>query len=132
MALQGSCLCGSVTYDIGELAGPISHCHCRTCRKAHASPYTTTARVLRTQFQITRGEELLRAYESAPGKLRKFCSGCGAHLFAERSDQPTIILRVATLDDDPGERPDFHIWTSHDAGWLSPDCPAYEEWQPGR
>jgi ADP-ribosyl-[dinitrogen reductase] hydrolase len=39
---------------------------------------------------------------------------------------------VATLDEDPGKRPEFHIWSSHDAEWLDPRCPSYPEWQPGR
>jgi ADP-ribosyl-[dinitrogen reductase] hydrolase len=37
---------------------------------------------------------------------------------AERKDQPHFILRVATLDDDPGTPAVGHIWTSHDVPWL--------------
>jgi hypothetical protein len=36
------------------------------------------------------------------------------------------------LDDDPGRRPESHIWTAHDVRWLSPECPSYPEWPPGR
>lgn len=130
MAVNGACLCGQVSYEIDQLDMPVEHCHCKTCRKAHASAYTTTAGVLRGHFRINRGAELLRAFESSPGKLRKFCSNCGTHLFAERPDQPHIILRVATLDENPGKNPEFHIWTSHDVQWLAPECPSYLEWQP--
>lgn len=44
------------------------------------------------------------------------------------------ILRVASLDDDPGLRPSHHIWTSHDVPWLvdEGEVPRYAEWQPGR
>lgn len=131
MAFKGSCLCRQVTYEIDQLDMPVEHCHCLTCQKAHASPYTTTAGVLRSHFRITRGEGLLRSYESSPGKLRRFCGTCGTHIFADRPAQPHVILRVATLDEDPGTRPEFHIWTSHDVSWLDADCPAYAEWQPG-
>src|SRR5215469_12297221 len=31
--LTGSCLCGSVAYEVEAPAGPIVHCHCTTCRK---------------------------------------------------------------------------------------------------
>jgi ADP-ribosyl-[dinitrogen reductase] hydrolase len=59
---------------------------------------------------------------------------CGTHLLAERPAQPHVILRVATLDDDPGCRPVIHVWTSHDAPWLTndTDLPHYPEWQPNR
>jgi hypothetical protein len=29
-----------------------------------------------------------------------------------------MILRAATLDDDPGVRPILHMWVSHDVPWL--------------
>jgi hypothetical protein len=51
---------------------------------------------------------------------------------AEREGEPQLILRVATLDDDPGVRPVVHIWTSHDVPWLrdGSDLPSYPEWPP--
>ena len=134
MTLEGSCLCGTVRYEVDQLDMPIGHCHCVTCRKAHAAAYTSTAGVMRDHFRWTAGEEKLSAYESSPSKLRRFCSVCGTHLLAERSAQPHVIVRVATLDDDPGTRPAMHIWTSHDAPWLADgkDVPHYPEWPPGR
>ena len=77
----------------------------------------------------------MRAFESSPGKLRHFCGACGTHLVAEKAGQSQLILRVGSLDDDPGERPAIHIWTSHDAPWMIDDeggIPHFAEWQPGR
>ena len=132
MALAGSCLCGGVRYEIDGLDMPIGHCHCHTCRKAHASAYATTAGVMREHFRWTAGEELRRAFESSPGKLRHFCSRCGSQLMAEWLAKPNVILRVATLDDDPGTRPARHIWTSHDVPWLvdEGEVPRYAEAAP--
>lgn len=132
--MQGSCLCGAVRYQITQLDGPIAHCSCHTCRKAHAAAFTSTARVLRAHFRWSAGAEALRAFESSPGKLRHFCGNCGSHLMAERAGQQHVIVRVATLDHDPGQAPQFHIWTSHQQPWLAygAPVPAYPEWQPGR
>jgi hypothetical protein len=134
MSSKGSCLCGAVRYEVDKLDMPIVHCHCRTCRKAHASAYATTAGVMRDHFRWISGEANLGAFESSPGKLRRFCSICGTQLIAERPAQEHIILRVPTLDDDPGDRPSMHIWTSHDAAWLRDDehIPSYIEWPPRR
>ena len=133
MPLKGSCLCSSVTYEVTDLDMPIGHCSCRTCRKAHASAFTSTAGVLRENFRILRGAENLGAFESSPGKTRHFCRTCGSHLFAERPTQGHIILRVATLDDDPGVTPQVHIWRSHEVSWLSfEDIESFEAWPPGR
>lgn len=121
MAFAGSCLCKAVRYEIDALDTPIGHCHCTSCRKACSSAYTSTARVAREKFRWISGVEKLTAFESTPGKLRRFCSVCGSEIFAEWVDQTQFILRVATLDDDPGARPAVHIWTSHDVAWLQDD-----------
>ncbi len=59
---KGSCLCGVVRYQIRALAGPIVHCHCITCQKAHSAPGNTTAGVKREDFQWLADEEVLRFF----------------------------------------------------------------------
>lgn len=127
--MNGSCLCKRVRYECDRLAGSITHCCCHTCRKAHAAAYTSTARVRREDFRWTQGEEFLTAFNSSPDKLRYFCSVCGSHLMAERPHQSHVILRVATLDDDPAQMPVSYIWCSHTVPWLTErdDVPHYEQ-----
>jgi hypothetical protein len=127
--LYGSCLCGAVAYEANDLSGPIYHCSCRTCRKAHSAAFATTARTERSQFKWSRGKEFLGHYESTPGKIRHFCTKCGSHLMAEWAGQPEVILRLGCLDADPNARPTAHIWTSHRLTWLAfpADLPCLEE-----
>ena len=134
MTLKGSCLCGAVRYEVDRLDTAIGHCHCTTCRKAHAAPFAPTARVARDHFHLVAGADKLSAFESSPGRMRRFCSGCGTHIVADRADQPHVVLRVATLDDDPTVRPVVHIWTSDDVPWLAEgkDLPHFPQWPPGR
>jgi hypothetical protein len=132
--MRGSCLCGAVEYEIDQLDMPIVHCHCRSCRKAHAAMFASTASVLRKHFRWLTGEEKLTAFESSPGKIRYFCSVCGSHLVAERRAHPNVIVRVATLDEDPGSKSSVHIWRSHDVSWLQDgkETPSFQEWHPER
>ena len=116
--MKGSCHCGAVEYEIDSLDTGIEHCHCYTCRKAHAAAFNSSAGVKRSEFRWTKGEDKLTSYQSSPGKLRHFCSCCGSHLMAERVARDNVILRVATLDDDPGVTPVGHIWRAHDVPWL--------------
>lgn len=128
--LHGSCLCKAIEYELDCLDMPISHCHCQTCRKAHAAAFASTAGVMREHFRWTKGEDRLSSFESSPGKLRHFCSACGSHLMAERLAQPHVIVRVATLDVDPNMTPQAHIWTSHDVPWLEYEAiEKHPEWQ---
>lgn len=131
--MKGSCLCRIIEYEVATLDMPIFFCHCKTCRKVHAAPFAPTAGVLRENFRWLRGEDKLSIFESSLGKIRHFCSVCGTHLVAERPGPPHVILRVATLDEDPGLKPEAHVWTGHDVEWLEfEDIPSYKEWQSGR
>jgi hypothetical protein len=132
--LNGSCLCGAIAYEARGLAGPIGHCHCRTCRKAHSAAFSTTARVERSAFRWIRGEDKLRSFESTPGKHRHFCSICGSQLIAEWRDQPTVILRLGCVDSEIEQRPIAHIWTSQKASWfeITDDLPQLPEAAPAR
>ncbi|HEY1427330.1 MAG TPA: GFA family protein [Caulobacteraceae bacterium] len=132
--IRGSCLCGAVTWEADALAGPIGHCHCRTCQKAHGAAFATTARAMRAAFRWTRGDEARRSFESSPGKLRWFCSRCGSQLMAEWTAQDQVILRIGSVDAGiEGVKPVAHIWVSHQAEWdPGPDdqLPRYAEGAP--
>jgi len=127
--LAGSCLCGSVAYEVDAPAGPIVHCHCRTCRKTHGSAFSSVTNVPRERFRVVKGEELLNAFESSPGKFRKFCSRCGSHIVAERVSQPTVLLRLGCLDTQIDDKPRAHIWRSDAASWYDPklELPEFPE-----
>lgn len=132
--MKGSCLCGDVVYEIDQLDSPISHCSCRTCRKAHSAAFNTGAAVKHSHFKWLQGQDMLKSYESSPGKLRYFCSNCGSQLVAQYANKDELILRVATLDDDPLQTPAKHIFKSHEVNWLEygPQITGYAEWHPDR
>jgi ADP-ribosyl-[dinitrogen reductase] hydrolase len=132
--MKGSCLCGAVVYEAEAPGLLIGHCSCRTCRKAHAAPFTTTARVPRDKFRWLAGADKLRAFESSPGKNRHFCSVCGSQLVAEHTGEPDLLLRVALLDEDPGTRPVEQIFRSQEVPWLAweGDIKRFDEWPAGR
>ena len=134
--IKGSCMCGGVTYAINGEMGDITHCHCAICRKAHGSAFSSVAAVQIEDFEFVSGNDLIKCYRSSPDKVRCFCSNCGSHIFAHREGQNHYILRLGTLDDDPGVRPVNHIWVSLKAPWynLENDCglPKYDEWPDAR
>jgi hypothetical protein len=124
--LTGSCLCGGVAYEVDAAVGPIAHCHCATCRKAHGSAFSSVSSVPRDKFRWTKGANLLASYESSPGKVRRFCSKCGSQIVAERAGQSTVILRLGCVDTPITDRPKAHIWRSQGASWFDPKDPLPE------
>jgi hypothetical protein len=125
--LTGSCLCGAVAYEADAPLEHIVHCHCGTCRKTHGSAFSSVSAVPRERFRWTRCEALLAAYESSPGKFRRFCSRCGSHIMAERVAQPVVMLRLGCLDTPVTDRPQLHIWRSEAASWYDPKVPLPEK-----
>ena len=52
------------------------------------------------------------------------------HLFTIKS---VGVSQALSLDEDPGVKPEAHIWSSHDVSWLEYEgVPVYQEWQPNR
>ena len=130
--MQGSCLCRQVRYEVTQLDSPIQHCSCESCRKAHAAAFNSAATVMQDHFRWIFGESGLKSYQSSARKRRYFCSNCGTHLIAQIEGEAFVILRVATLDEDPMSTPVRQIWKSQEAPWLryGPEIKAFSEWAP--
>jgi len=118
--ISGSCLCGAVAYEVdGELSA-IAHCHCATCRKAHGAAFSSVANTPKAGSRWMRGDDIRRSYESSPGKHRHFCSQCGSQLIAIRDEADHALVRLGSVDGDPGTRPVVHIYRGDGACWYDP------------
>ena len=127
----GSCLCGTVGFEVRAPIRRFHHCHCRTCRKAHATVYGSSALTDDCGFEITRGGSSIAEFQSSPGKTRYFCSNCGTHVFARCDRDPDdVILRIGALDGDLDFKAIGHIWVSHKPDWydIGDDLPQSAEW----
>lgn len=115
---KGGCYCGAVRY---ELDGPpllFANCHCPDCRKFSGSAFAAVLVVAADGFRIVSGAENLVPFASSPGKHRSFCRTCGCHLFSRAEHRPGMVfIRAGSLGDDPGVKPQCHIWTGMKAPW---------------
>lgn len=116
----GSCLCGGIRYAIdGELEA-IQICHCGQCRKAQGAAFVTNIPVAAERFRLLAGSELLREFESSPGKLRCFCSRCGSPVLSRRlADPGTLRIRAGLLDGPVAARAIAHFYVGTKADWWS-------------
>jgi hypothetical protein len=128
--IRGSCLCGSVRYEVRGALGPVSHCHCMMCRKAHGAAFATYARVQSGDFVVASGAGDIASYQSSAEVTRTFCKRCGSTLQFINAKRPGgFALALGTLDDDPGVRPVWHIFAASKAPWfdIADDLPQHAE-----
>ena len=142
-SVRGSCLCGGVKFEItGPLLRPLN-CHCSLCRKQHGAAFRSRARVRRSDFKWIQGEELVTYYEATRGYRRGFCRVCGSPILNQAEPHSRVAeshpqsldefgIALGTLDDDPGIRPESHIFVGSKASWfeITDDLPQFTELAP--
>ena len=117
--LTGRCLCEGIVYQITGGLGPIFNCHCSKCRRWHGAVYRTRASVRKAQFEWLEGEELLSFYQSSENVTKCFCSRCGSSLVSSYKNRPEILgVPLGGLEQDPGGRPEAHIFVGSKAPWF--------------
>ena len=120
--IRGSCLCGAVRFEIDRAMGPFEYCHCSRCRKTSGSAFMAALGVMKQDYRLVRGAEMILRYEapileSPPAYRVAFCGQCGSPVPDPPDDAEWFEVPAGLLDDDPGLRPDKHIYVDHKAAW---------------
>ena len=130
MALQGSCLCGGVQFEVTEPFLYVGHCHCTFCKKISGGVGTSSGRAKTESIVILEGRELLRSFTPEDGSAKTFCSVCGSNLFGGGwPDVELAPVRLAAIDSGFDGQPEAHTFVRSVAPWETlPDdgLPRYE------
>lgn len=128
---HGSCLCGQVRYVVNSELTSADHCHCSQCQRQHGAPFSTYADFTPGSFNWLAGVGLVKTYEVPSGGGWCFCSVCGSTLAGADNGLITSIT-MATLDKEPGIKPECHIYVGSKANWdnIHDDLPQYSERRP--
>lgn len=129
----GGCACGGVRYEIDGKLAPIQLCHCSVCRRSQGSAFAANIPVPAADFRLTSGAELLREFESSPGKRRTFCGACGSPLHSRTEALPGVLrIRAGSLDGPVAARPAFHAFAGSKADWweITDALPQYPDRKP--
>ena len=106
--LNGSCLCGAITFTAVGAARDPAACHCSQCRK-QSGHYWAAVQVLDSDLKITGTPTWYAA--SAQAK-RGFCPTCGAFLFWKGVGDPDTGVALGALDGATGLSLERHIFTA--------------------
>lgn len=133
MPVRGSCLCGDFRFEIEPPFEMLASCHCSMCRRAHGAAFATYLVVGAGALRRTGEARSVLRYDSSPGAHRSSCARCGSVVPYEAPDGRHWYVPAGLLDDDPGIRPQAHIFADSKARWheISDALPRFEGYPPG-
>ncbi len=131
-SIHGSCLCGSVAYEVMPPFRTMIHCHCSRCRKSTGSGHATNVVVDRDQLRWLCAEDSIQRYNHRVAKSfgKWFCTDCGSPVpRLTRSDQK-VVIPAGSLDAAPPVNPTGHIFWASRAPWAcgSQGLPVHDEY----
>ncbi|MEJ2346595.1 MAG: GFA family protein [Gammaproteobacteria bacterium] len=103
--LTGSCLCGSVQYEITGEPKRFYHCHCSRCKVPEAERFST-----------------------------RFCTRCGSPLPRVNKEAGVAIIPAGSLDGEPPLAPQARIFWDSRVSWScgGDDLPVFAEYPPAQ
>lgn len=126
---KGSCLCGSIRYEVSGFSSKAANCHCTMCRKFHGSAYGTLVPVQGLTWLC--GKKHLKDYVCSKGTIRSFCIECGSSIGFRVKHSPldAIELAISTFDEEIPVVVDAQIYVAYKANWvkLETSIPSHRE-----
>ena len=117
--ISGSCLCGSVQYEVSGEPQWFYHCHCSRCRKASGTGHASNLLVPQGLLEWVVGEDLIKTYKVPEARRFSncFCSVCGGRLPRYVQETGMIVIPAGSIDSELAFKPQFRIFWDSRASW---------------
>lgn len=132
--IRGSCLCGTVEYELNTRLKRFYFCHCAQCRKLTGSAFAANIQAEPAEVTWLSGTESIRRYDfKGEGSYsRVFCTICASPLPFLNERRDTLYIPAGTVDGNPGLKPDYNIFWDDRADWFesgasSPTCSGFPD-----
>lgn len=113
----GSCLCGTVRFEIHGEFDSFFLCHCKHCQKDTGSAHAANLFSRAAQLVWQSGDDAATSF-TLPGTrhTKCFCSLCGSAL-PNTQIPGLLVVPAGCLDTEMGISPKAHIFLSSKAAW---------------
>ncbi|GAC16212.1 GFA family protein [Aliiglaciecola lipolytica] len=127
---QGSCLCGSVKFELSGDFQSFFLCHCTRCQKDTGSAHAANLFARGSTLTWLQGESDVNTY-NYPNSLhaKSFCQKCGSALPTRAESIDSIVVPAGSLDSSVPMTPTAKIFVGSCASWsmnLS-NIPSYDK-----
>jgi hypothetical protein len=123
MKIDGSCHCGTISYEAEIDPARVRICHCTDCQILSGSAFRVVAPTPESDFRLLSGAPKIYVKTAASGAKRAqaFCVDCGTHIYATSvGDGPkTIGIRTGTARQRAELVPYRQFWHRSALPWLA-------------
>ncbi|WP_092616853.1 GFA family protein [Roseospirillum parvum] len=116
---SGSCLCGTVKFQIsGDFEG-FFLCHCKRCRKDTGSAHAANLFSSTATVDWLSGIDSIQTYRLPETRHQKsFCIKCGSALPSVQSEGSLLVVPAGSIDGVIDTPPSAHICFASRAAWY--------------
>jgi hypothetical protein len=113
----GSCLCGTVTFEVNGEFDSFYLCHCRHCQKDTGSAHGANLFSHSAKLVWRSGEDAVTSF-TLPGTRhgKSFCNRCGSALPSVQNGG-LLVVPAGCLDTEITLAPTAHIFVSSKTAW---------------
>jgi hypothetical protein len=132
--IEGGCTCRQIRYRMRTAPLVVHCCHCRWCQRETGASFALNAMIEADRVEPLAGSPEIVPTPTASGKGQKIhrCPTCKVAVWSHYAGGGDALrfLRVGTLDEPDGLRPEVHIFTMSKQPWvvLPPDVPSFREY----
>ena len=80
--LRGSCMCGTVRFQVTAPFTTAGYCHCTRCRRRSGAMWSLNGTVGADAFELLDGSDAVETWQPPDGLSKSFCRRCGGHVFS--------------------------------------------------
>jgi hypothetical protein len=114
----GTCLCGTVRFEISGAFESFFLCHCSRCRKDTGSAHAANLFSSTAPITWLSGQDRIKTYRVPATRHEKsFCIECGSALPRVQLNAALLVVPAGSLDSAIGIHPTAHICCASRAQW---------------
>ncbi|WP_261776075.1 GFA family protein, partial [Enterobacter sichuanensis] len=95
--MNGSCLCGTIEFELTHKPAVFYRCHCSLCRKQSGVGYNLATLVKDSEFRWIKGENCIASWSKPTGYRTDFCNVCGSTVPKEGANKQVISSQADSL-----------------------------------
>ncbi|MEQ8600850.1 MAG: GFA family protein [Devosia sp.] len=116
--IAGSCLCGTIRFQVSGEFDSFFLCHCKRCQKDTGAAHAANLFSSTASLTWISGLDKIQTYRVPETRHeRSFCSNCGSALPSVQLEGTLVVVPAGSVDSAIDIRPSAHICLASRAEW---------------